>query len=145
MTLKSSLKWDKVMFKIHKKVKYALTALKYMKKKPSRELSTAKEICSVFNIPFDPTSRVLQVMAQNGILMAVQGAYGGYRLTGDLGKVSVYELSRMVVGSISVSDCTSDDSQCDRLDACVLKEGMARLNARLVKMFKEINVSEMVG
>lgn len=132
------------MFKIHKKVKYALTSLKYMKKRPSKELSTAKEICAKFCIPFDPTSRALQIMTQHGILEAVQGAYGGYRLVGDLGKVSIYELSRMIVGSISVTDCTSENCECDRLDACVLKEEMGRLNARLIKMFKEIKVSEMV-
>ena len=132
------------MFKIHKKVKYALTALKYMKRKPAKELSTAKDICAALKMPFDPTSRVLQVMTQHEILEAVQGACGGYRLVGDLAKVSMYDLSRMVVGEISITDCTSDDSECERLDACVLKEGMARLNVRLVKVFKEIKVSEMV-
>lgn len=132
------------MFKIHKKVKYALTALKHMKKKPAKELSTAKEICSTYRIPFDPTSRALQIMTQKGILEAVQGAYGGYRLVGDLSKVSVYDLSRTIVGSISITDCTSDQCECDRLDACVLKEEMGRLNARLVKLFKEIKLSEMV-
>ena len=129
------------MFKIHKKVKYALTALKYMRKKPVKELSTAKEICAALKMPFDPTSRVLQIMTQKEILEAVQGAYGGYRLVGDLGKVSLYDLSRMVIGSISITDCTSDDCECERLEACVLKAEMARLNARLVKLFKEIKIS----
>ncbi len=132
------------MFKLHKKVKYALTALKYMQRKPVRELSTAKDICALFNIPFDPTSRVLQLMTQNGILEAVQGAYGGYRLVGNLERVSMYDLSRMVVGSIAVTECTSDTNDCERTGHCVLKEGMARLNARLVKLFKEIKVSEML-
>ncbi|MBF0387888.1 MAG: Rrf2 family transcriptional regulator [Candidatus Omnitrophica bacterium] len=132
------------MFKIHKKVKYALTALKYMKKKPAPALTTAKEICAAFRMPFDPTSRVLQIMTQNGILSAVQGAYGGYRLTGDIGKISVFELSRMVTGSISVTDCTSDDGKCGRKDVCVLKDGMVKLNARLIRIFKDIKVSEMV-
>jgi len=132
------------MFKIHKKVKYALTALKYMQKKPVNELSTAKEICARFKMPFDPTSRALQIMTQNGILQAAQGAYGGYRLVGDLDQVSMYELSRMVIGSVAVTDCTSEDCECERESACILKDEMARLNGKLVKMFKEIKVSEMV-
>jgi Rrf2 family protein len=132
------------MFKIHKKVKYALTALKYMKKKPAGELSTAKEICAAFKMPFDPTSRVLQIMTQHEILSAVQGAYGGYRLVGRLDKISIYDLSRMVIGPISITDCTSDDCRCERLSECVIKEEMFRLNGRLVKVFKDMKVSEML-
>ena len=132
------------MFKIHKKVKYALTALKYMKKKSSKDLSTAKEICTTFKIPFDPTSRVLQIMTQNQILSAVQGAYGGYRLVGKLDKISIYDLSRMVIGPISITDCTAEDCKCSRLSDCILKDEMARLNSRLVKVLKEIPLSEML-
>ena len=132
------------MFKIHKKVKYALTALKYMTKKPDKGLSTAKEICAAFKLPFDPTSRVLQMMAQNDVLEAVQGAYGGYRLAKDLGKVSLYDLSRMVTESISITDCTSGSSECGRQGECVLNAGMVKLNSRLVKMFKDVKVSEMI-
>ncbi len=132
------------MFKLHKKVKYALTALKYMKKKPVKELSSAKEMCDVFDIPFDPTSRVLQIMAQNGILEAVQGARGGYRVVRHLGATSLYELSEMVAGQMAITDCTASDCDCVRLDKCVLKKEMALLNAKIVRVFKDIKVSEMV-
>lgn len=132
------------MFKLHKKVEYALVALKYMRKKPAAELSTAKEICAAYKIPFDPTSRVLQIMNQQGIVEAVQGAYGGYRLVGDLDKVSLYELGNMVVGTIAISDCTDGETTCDRLGDCVLKDKMARLNTKLVKFFQDIKVSEML-
>jgi Rrf2 family protein len=132
------------MFKIHKKVKYALIALKYMRSKHREELSTAKEICTRFDIPFDPTSRVLQIMTQNEILQAEQGAYGGYRLIGDLTKFSLYDLTRMIIGAFAVTDCCTEGSKCERIAACVLKDPMARLNTRMIKVFKEVKVSEMI-
>jgi Rrf2 family protein len=132
------------MFKLHKKVKYALTALKHIKTLPSGSLVTAKEICTRYELPFDPASRVLQIMTQQGILEAVQGAYGGYRLVGDLTKLSLYNLSEMIAGSLAITDCTSDNPECDRLDKCVLKKEMAYLNTRLVKLFKDVIISEMI-
>ena len=132
------------MFKIHKKLKYALSALKHMAHSGENGLVTAKEICSKYDIPFDPTSRVLQLMAQQGILKAEQGAYGGYRLAGDLGKLTVYELSRTVVGEFSVTDCAAAKASCDRLAHCVLKEAMVKLNAKVVKTFKDVAVTEMI-
>jgi Rrf2 family protein len=132
------------MFKIHKKVHYALTALKYMKSRPKDELMTAKEICTRFGLPFDPTSRVLQIMTQKGILKAEQGAYGGYRLVGNLAKISLYELTHMIIGPLVVADCCTEGATCERVSACDLKDSMARLNARLIKVLKELKVSEMI-
>ena len=132
------------MFKIHKKVKYALIALKHMSRLKEGQLTTAKEICTQFDIPFDPTARVLQLMAQKGILKAEQGAHGGYRLIGDLQKLTIYGLSQLVVGGLAVTDCASSKGACDRLDACVLKGAMAKLNARIVAAFKDVSVREMI-
>ncbi len=133
------------MFKIHKKIKYALIALKEMSLKKKGQLTTAKEICGKFDIPFDTTSRVLQLMVQHGVLKAEQGVHGGYRLVADMDKLSVYELSRMVVGDIAVADCVSRKGGCDRLESCVLKGAMARLNTRIVATFKDVMVQEMIG
>lgn len=133
------------MFKIHKKVKYALIALKYIAARKAPQLSTAKEICTKFKIPFDPTSRVLQLMAQKGVLKAEQGAHGGYRLQGNLKALTIYALSQMVVGGgLSVTDCAAEQGGCHRENDCVLKGAMAKLNDRVVKAFKDVMVSEMI-
>lgn len=132
------------MFKIHKKVKYALLSLKYMTAKPKDELTTAKEICQFHNIPFDPTSRVLQIMTQNQILEAEQGAYGGYRLKGDLNKVSLFDLSKMIIGPFAVTDCCEGIHDCERMESCALKAPMGKLNVRMIKVFKEVKVIEMI-
>lgn len=132
------------MFHIHKKIEYALTALKYIKGKKTGELTTAREICDRFDIPFDPTSRVLQIMTQHEILQAVQGAYGGYRLVGNLTRLTLYDLSMMIVGSLSITDCSAKGGSCDRSNRCTLQGAMARLNGKMLAVLKGVNVSEMV-
>lgn len=131
------------MFKIHKKVKYALIALKHMSKDPD-QLITAKEICTQFDIPFDPTARVLQLMAQKGVLKAEQGAHGGYRLVGDLDKLTIYGLSQIVVGGLAVADCASEKGMCERGNGCVLKSAMAKLNDTIATALKGVSVREMI-
>jgi len=132
------------MFRVNKKVKYALLALKYIKDKPEKELTTAKEISVRLDMPFDPTSRVLQVMGQNRILEAEQGAHGGYRLVGDLYKLTIFDLSQMISGGLALTDCCSEDTECYRMEDCVLKDSMSRLHVKLVTVLKSVKVGEMI-
>lgn len=132
------------MFKLHRKVKYALTALKYMQGHKASALVTAKEICAEYDIPFDPTSRVLQIMAQHKMLEAAQGACGGYRLVADLSQYSLYDLSAMIEGDMSVTECSGKAGACDRTESCVLKRSMSKLNDKVLKVFKDFKISEMI-
>jgi Rrf2 family protein len=84
-------------------------------------------------------------MAQQGILEAAQGAHGGYRLAGDLSKVTMFDLSRMIVGPFGITDCVGDDRKCSRMEDCILKNAMGQLNNRIHKVLKEVDVSEMIG
>ena len=39
---------------MNRKIEYALIALKYMRHKNADEVTSAKEICAMYEIPFDP-------------------------------------------------------------------------------------------
>jgi Rrf2 family transcriptional regulator, nitric oxide-sensitive transcriptional repressor len=56
------------MNRLNRKVEYALMALKVMAQKRAGELTSAKEVVEKTGCPFDATARVLQQMAQKGIL-----------------------------------------------------------------------------
>jgi len=83
-------------------------------------------------------------MAQHKILEAVQGAYGGYRLKGNLSRVNVYDLNTMIIGPMAVADCANGKGSCNRRDKCILKGAMGKLNNRVLDVFKQVKVSEMV-
>ena len=133
------------MFKINRKIEYALIALKYMRRKAAGQIASAKEICDLYNIPFDPTSRVLQIMSQEGILQAEQGAKGGYQVIKDLSKVSMRELSDMIIGPIEIAGCFHGDySNCGITATCHIIAPMLNLNEKLNKLFAEIMVTDLI-
>ena len=132
------------MFKINRKVEYALIALRHIKSSNS-ELVSAKEICDAYKTPFDTTSRVLQIMAQNGILKAEHGAYGGYELIKPLSQISFLELVEMTVGPIKIANCFSGDySHCEVTACCNVIAPMLNLNERMSALFKTISVSDLL-
>lgn len=135
------------MFKINRKIEYALIALHYMQGKNPNALTSAKEICEIFQTPFDPTSRVLQIMTQHEILKAEQGAKGGYRIIMDLKKLSMKDLSTMIAGPIRIANClyeTTKSESCEVHCNCRIMDPMTYLNERMNELFTDISVGELL-
>lgn len=133
------------MFKINRKIEYAFISLKHMSSKNPGQLTTAKEICDIYQVPFDPTSRVLQIMAQNGILHAEQGVKGGYQIIKDLTKLPMLELSEILTGPIEIANCFHGDySNCGINATCHIISPMLNLNEKINKLFSGIMVADLI-
>ena len=133
------------MFKINRKIEYALIALKHMSHKHQGQLTSAKEVCDIYGTPFDPTSRVLQIMAQHGILHVEQGVKGGYQVVKDLAKITMKELSDMVIGPIEIANCFHGNySHCEISHTCHIIAPMLNLNERINKLFTDIVVADLI-
>ena len=134
------------MFKINRKLEYALISLRHMSSKSPGQLTSAKEICDIYHTPFDPTSRVLQIMAQNEIVRAEQGAHGGYQILKDLSKITLYDLTQIIEGPLQIVNCFHGHyPHCAMTSSCNVISPMLNLNERLAELFKTINVRELVS
>lgn len=136
------------MNKIHRKMEYALIALKHMSQKRPGELTTVKEICQKYGTPFDATARVMQQMVQGKFLKSEQGAYGGYLIMRDLTKVTVKDLIERVVGPIEVVTCISGDidtANCDLKAQCNIKQPLALLNDKLIHFYEGIPLHQLLN
>ncbi len=134
------------MFKINRKLEYALISLRHMSAKAPGQLTSAKEICDIYHTPFDPTSRVLQVMAQHEVVRAEQGAHGGYQILKDLSKFTMFDLTQMIEGPIQIVNCFHGNySHCDMTSSCNVISPMLNLNERIGVLFKAINVQELIS
>ena len=133
------------MFKINRRIEYSLIALRHMSSKNSGQLTSAKEICDMYQTPFDPTSRVLQIMAQKGILQAEQGVKGGYQIIRDLSKISLKELSDMITGPIEIANCFHKGfSTCEINSECQIIAPMLNLNEQINNLFEKVVIADLI-
>ena len=132
------------MNRLNRKIEYALMALKHMSHKYAGQLTTAKEICEATGSPFDATSRVMQLMAQKGILKSEQGAQGGYLIIKDLSKVSFYDVVTTVLAPIEVVKCASGESDCELFSTCNVQSPLQAFNLKLVDFYKSLPVTELL-
>jgi Rrf2 family nitric oxide-sensitive transcriptional repressor len=131
-----------LMVKINKKVEYALMALKHMSLKSEGELTTAREICDKYNVPFDTTSKVMQQMNNFGMFKSHKGVKGGYSLAINLKNISYLELTELVEGKKSTVDC--ELTKCNLLNSCNIVSPMKKLNDHLMYFFSGLSLDELL-
>lgn len=119
-------------------------ALKHMSQKTPGELTTAKEVSEKFKTPFDATARVMQVMAQKGLLKSEQGATGGYQITKDLGKVTLYDLIDFVEGAPVLVKCFQKAEPCEIQGACNIISPINSLNSKIKNFYQSVNLKELI-
>jgi Rrf2 family protein len=134
------------MNKLNRKLEYALMALKYMSQKIPGELTSAKEVSDSFSTPFDATARVMQAMAQRGLLRAEQGAFGGYQITKDLSKVTMFQLLEIIEGPINVVKCLSNSKEetCGNHSKCNILSPVQLLQSKLNDFYSGITLKELL-
>lgn len=132
------------MLKIHRKLEYALIALKYMAAQKSDKKITAKEIAEQKSLPFDAVSRVLQKLSQKGVLRSEHGAYGGYLINQDLSEVSFYQIIECILGPIEIVKCAKDQSACELIASCDVQSPLMDLNAQLKQFYESLPVQKLL-
>jgi Rrf2 family nitric oxide-sensitive transcriptional repressor len=132
------------MNKLNRKLEYALMALKYLSQKIPGELTSAKEVSDSFKTPFDATARVMQAMAQKGLLRVEHGAMGGYQITKDLGKVTMLNLLEIVEGPTVMVKCMEKENPCDMHGTCNIISPVQLLQHRLNEFYGNITLKELL-
>jgi Rrf2 family protein len=133
------------MLKINRKVEYALMALKFMAKKEQGHLTSAREICEAFHVPFDTTAKVLQIMNSNGLLNSVKGIRGGYQLEKKLDEITYMELARIVEGKDSTQFCQNSKGElCELHSSCNISDPLEQLNKKLNTYLEGLTLSELL-
>lgn len=133
------------MLKVNRKVEYALMALKFMATRPEAGLTSAREICEAFNVPFDTTAKVLQIMNAKGLLKSVKGIRGGYHLEKSLSDITYMELSRMVEAREDEEFCQNSKGEiCDLHKNCNIAGPLEQLNKKLNTYLEDLSLKELL-
>ena len=130
------------MLKITRKVEYALIALRHMQLKQSEELTSTKEIATRYGVPQQLLAKTLQHMARDGIIEAVQGPAGGYRLATNLEQISMKDFFEKLEGPLGMMDCYFD-SDCIQFGSCNIRVPIQRINDNMRNLFSQMSVQEV--
>jgi len=132
------------MLKMNRKVEYALIALKCLSDNPGKKIS-AREICDEFHIPFDTTSKVMQILNNHGILKSEKGIKGGYIILKSLYEMSFSELVKIIEGKDEFGpNCSSPTQNCELITTCNISGPISNLNNMIFQFLSDLTVGDLL-
>ncbi len=131
------------MLRVNKKLEYGILALLHLDE-TSEKTASVREISSSCGIPVALLSKIMQSMKSVGIVQAVHGNQGGYRLMRELSQVSLLDINQVLVGPVQVADCLEPSVKaCPVKESCSIVVPMGRLNQKLIDLFSSTSLESL--
>ena len=130
------------MLKITRKVEYALIALRHIQNNSSGTVASTKEIATTYGIPQQLLAKILQQMGREGLISAVKGPNGGYKISANLNEISLKDFFEKIEGPLGLMDC-SFNSDCNQLKACNILTPIQRINQNMRDLFSKTSLQEI--
>ncbi len=125
------------------KTDYGLIALKHIASLPEGNLANAKEIAARFNLPPNLLAKILQNLAQTGIIAAHSGSGGGYLMVLRPSTVNLAQVFESIEGPVHMVMCTSSDGCCSIEDRCTVKNGLTSLEQKFHEFFETVTLADV--
>ena len=131
------------MLNITKTVEYSLIAIQHLKQKDKTNLSSAKEIASSYNIPYENMAKIMQKLCRLNYLGAIKGAHGGYYLKNETQNIKLIDFMESIEGPIGIIKC-STDSKCNIYDICNIKTPLNKINENIRNVLTELKINDII-
>ena len=131
------------MLRITKMTDYAVLILANLALHDNK-LLTAKEIASETHISLPTTQKILKKLNRKNLVISKQGASGGYSLDPETKKLSVAALLEKLDGDLSITQCSSNDDQCEVEDFCNIGNAWQMINQRVQWALNDITLGDLI-
>ena len=130
------------MFKLSKKVEYALISISHIKASNIDKPISVRQISSKYNIPNELLAKILQTLSRVQILESIKGPKGGYKLKSTFKDLSLVEFIEILEGPFGIADCMID-TKCSQLLNCNIINPMDKINSKIYKVFSDIKLTQL--
>jgi FeS assembly SUF system regulator len=131
------------MIRLTKLADYGVVLTSHMAMEPGR-LHTAAALAKEAWVSVPTTSKILKILARQGILESHRGANGGYLLARPPADISVADVIAAMEGPIAVTECVEDaPGECSVESVCQVRGSWQKINDAVRGALAGISLEEM--
>ena len=132
------------MIRITKQTDYGIVLLTHLAAFPERQFN-APELAMEAHLPLPMVSKILKLLARDGLLASHRGVKGGYSLARAAEEISMAEIIVALEGPIAITECVSVESDCTHEALCPVRSNWRRINEAVRAALEGITLAEMAG
>ena len=129
------------MLRISKMTDYAILVMAELAR--DGEMLSAHALAERVHIEVPTASKVLKLLAGEGLLESYRGANGGYSVNRLSGDISVAEVIAAIEGPIAMTECSVEEGLCSQEDSCGLRGNWQRISIAVAQALQEVSLAEM--
>jgi Rrf2 family protein len=125
---------------------YGMFGVLYLAEKDAGVVTPLSEISQAQDIPEKFLAKIFQSLSKAGIIRSHRGVRGGFTLAKNPEDISVKQVLETIQGPYHLMKCISDQSVCTngRQDFCALREVLLVAERKLVSVFEEVSVADLL-
>ena len=132
------------MLRMTKQTDYGIVLLTRFAREATRETLTARDLATESHLPLPMVSKILKVLARDGLLLSLRGVKGGYRLARAPETITMAEVVTALEGPVSITECSASDSQCEHEGFCSVGGAWQRVNIAIRRALDDVSLSDLI-
>ncbi|MBI3284774.1 MAG: SUF system Fe-S cluster assembly regulator [Burkholderiales bacterium] len=132
------------MLKISKLADYGTLILTCLVREPQR-LQSAVEVAAQLGLPAPTVSKVLKILARNGLLTSARGTCGGYLLARPASEITVADVIGALDGPLGLTECAVARGLCMQESSCRVRNNWLTVNQIVLRALQQVTLEKMGG
>lgn len=109
------------------------------------DLHNAQSMAEATQLPLPTVSKVLSALARSGLLVAMRGAKGGFKLARGEKQISVADIIGAVDGPVALTQCIErGPGACDMEIICPTRRGWRTINDAVQRALEGVTLADLV-
>ena len=131
------------MIRITKQTDYGIVLMTHLAAGSGRRYN-APDLAMETNLPLPMVSKILKLLARDGLLDSHRGAKGGYALARDASEITVDEIITSLEGPVAITECIdAAPGECEHEPGCPTRANWQVINRAVRRALEGITLAEM--
>jgi FeS assembly SUF system regulator len=132
------------MFRMTRLADYGIVLLTHLAGDPERLPQNAKDLAARSHMPLPVVTKILKILAREGLLLSHRGTKGGYSLARGPEQISMAEVIRAVEGPIALTACVvGPPGDCQHESFCPVRGHVQKINHAIRQALGGIKLADL--
>ncbi len=132
------------MLRIGRLTDYGILTLTFLARDPEQGTHNARDVSAKLQLPLPTVSKLLKLLARQGLLATHRGARGGFSLARPAREITLLEVIDAIEGPVSLTVCNERaPHDCQIEQHCMCRENWMKINQAVRGALAQISLTDM--